>query len=85
MSRLRARLDRLDRLTRPRVRAPVTEDERRRRWIAANPDGAAGARDRLAERVARLTEAAEAGNTEAAAQLDRLRAHLRDLTEGRTP
>lgn len=85
MSSLRTRVERLEAQRAPRVRAPITEDERRRRWYAANPDGADGARDRLAALVARLIDAANTGNEAAAAQLDRLRAELRHLTEGRTP
>lgn len=65
MSRLSARVARLDRLTRPRAAADT------------------GARQRLAERVARLLDAADAGDQAAAAQLERIRARVVALTEGR--
>ena len=69
MSRLRARLDRVAARAEPRPRLTAAEGER--------------ARHELADRMARTAAAAEAGDTEAAARLERIRAALTRATEGR--
>jgi hypothetical protein len=81
MSRARAKVEQLyrDLSKSKRVRAPITEQERVDRWFAEHPNGAAGARDRLAERIARLLEGADGGDEAAAAQLDRVRVSCTDL------
>ena len=68
MSRLRARLDRVAARAEPR-RMTAAEGER--------------VRHQLADRMARLAAAAEAGDTEAAERLERIRAALTRTTEGR--
>lgn len=64
-----------------RTRAPITEDERRRRYFATAPES--DARQRLAERIGRMHAAAQEGDEAAAAQLETVRGHVRALVDRR--